>query len=136
MAAQQLLPRQSRTGRVESADRLIPVTAGKKLQIMSNIGNTDLADPDKWVYMAIDVKDATVPGGYRLAAGGAVDFQCGPTPPCKGCPNDPNGLNRGFSVDLAELAGKTVRGVLELRDFGSTGPFTTMTIGVTYEVLG
>jgi hypothetical protein len=125
-----LMTRASRTGRIESAEQDLPILTGKYL-VLSDIGATDLADPNKWVRMMIDVKDATVPGGWRLDAGGFVVFQCGPTVVVKGGPLVPAGANRGFTVNVAAVSGRTIRGVVELREFGPTGAFTTMVIGVT-----
>jgi hypothetical protein len=130
-----LLAQQSRTGRIESSATAVPTGATGTYLVMSNIGATDLANPDKWVAMMVDVQDAAVAGGWRLQAGGGVTFQCGPTVVVKGGPLVTAGANRGFQVSAAELAGRTVRGVVELRSFGPTGPFTTMVIGVDATVI-
>lgn len=128
-----LLTRTNRTGRVVSATTPIPAGSTGTLEIMSNIGAADLADATKFIVMQIDVQDATQPGGWLLLGGGGVTFQCGPTRLRDGTTNAA-GANRGFSVNAAELAGKTVRGVIEIHDGAIDGPFGSASIGVTYTI--
>jgi hypothetical protein len=130
MALVQMFPQIVRTGRQVSGTQTIPATAFRTWEIMSDLSATDMADPNLFIYMGIDVADVTDPSGWRVEGGGFVRFQCGPVTNKDGTVNNA-GANRGFQVNASVLAGKDVRGVLELRSGSYTGPFRSATIGIT-----
>jgi hypothetical protein len=127
-----LLARASRTGRIESAPFNVLAGSSGRYVFMSDIDAVGLADANKFVDLHIDVQDAAVPGGWRFRWG--ATFQCGPVRRKDGSTNTA-GENRGFESDAAEVAGRTIRGVVEIRDFAPTGPFGTLNIGVTATVV-
>ena len=145
-----LLNRVNRTGTVKSAGEVVPADATGKITVMSDVAPADLADPTKWLRIALDVFDFPAGSGQwyydqpgpdgrpRVFAG--VTFQLGPAVIDKNGTVDPNGANRGFAFNAPEVAGKTVRGIIVVKagdpDATPEPADATIRVGLTYQVSG